>query len=292
MPTVSLFRIRTLLARFAPSLIALGLTFLAGVIFAVFGFPGILARVSTGLPPRTVTLFLLALYALLTLAISYFGRWSKRRGLSMWCQSNLLLIYTLVYYLRLNAPSFAIDRFVLNRAYAFVPLLILIFLVNRNLYALAKKRTYLLVAEILLICVSTFSLLNVIETIPGAFLSFAYQFLFEFFNLPTLFWVTLSSLIIALLSVLNLRLNRYREVLLFTGLSSSLFAGFFYVLNALNFSYWYQALLFLILWDFVYHLLIPIIHHEGEYNYLPKLTISLAYHLALFVLVFSFQAYA
>ena len=292
MPTVSFLRIRTQLSRFSGSLTALVLAILAACIFVVFGFPGILPQLSTGLRPRTVSLLLLAFYALATLALGYFGPWSKRRGLSIWCQSNLLLVYTLVYYLRLNSEAFALEGFVLTRSYAFVPLLGLIFLVNRNLYAQAKKRTYLLIAEILLICVSTFSLLNVIETIPGAFLSFAYQFLFEFFNLPTLFWVILSSFVVALLSTLNLRLNRYREVLLFAGLSTSLFAGFFYILNSLSLTYWYQTLLFLVFWDFVYHLLLPIIHHEGEYNYLPKLTISLFYHVALFVLVISFAPYA
>ena len=264
----------------------------AGIIFILLGFPEIVNTLPTGLNVQTLSLIFFSGYAFVTLLLGYFGPWSKRRGLSMWIQSNILLLYSLIYYLRLNTTTFTFESLTLNRGFTFFPLLILLFLVNRNLYAQAKKKTYLLIAEILLIHVSTFSLLNLLDTIPADFSTSNNLLLRVIFEIPQTVWLVVGGVFTSVLTTLNLRLSRYREVFLFTGFGGSVFIATTLVLNALTLSYWYQALLFVVFWDFAYHLLAPVGQHRQEKNYLAKLLISGGYHLVLFGVVFYFGVYA
>ena len=92
------------------------------------------------------------------------------------------------------------------------------------------------------------------------------------------------------LSTLNLKINKYSEVILYTLIQTTLYTPIFYILNSLSITYWYMTLLFLIFWDLLYHPLNAIIHGESLTNFYSKLSISTLYHTVLFaIVIFAFK---
>jgi hypothetical protein len=275
-------QILRLLRRSLSSLIGLKLTIFAGLVFLLFGYP----QYFDSLPnfrPRDYALGAIGVYSIFALIYSYFGNFSYRRGLSVWVQSNLILMYSVIFYLRINSPLLEIFGYIIDSKLSFIPLLILIFIVNRNLFNQLKNQTYLLVSQVFLVSLSTFSLLNVLKSTYAV--NFNYQILFEFFNQPALFWILVTSTLISLLTTLNLKISKFSEVLLFTIIQTTVLASVFNILYSLDITYWYQTLLFLIFWDYLYHPLNSIVHREAETDFSSKLSISTIYHIFLFVIV-------
>jgi hypothetical protein len=271
--------------KFTTTFLALKTTGLAAIIFLVFGYPEFFTFIPN-FRSRWVGLLSISFYSLVILIIAYFGKWSKKRGLSIWFQSNILVIYALVYFLRFNSSQIFLAGTTIDKNYILIPILSFIFIVNKQLFNQLKKTNLLLVIEVLLITISTYSILDLLKITISDALTFNYQFLLEFFNLPQVFWVCFSAFIISFLSTLNLKVNKYSEVVIFTLLFTTLNVSMFYIINQLNMTYWYKSLLFLCFWDFIYSPFNSIIHRESDTNFISKISISFLYHLILFVVIY------
>lgn len=266
------------------TLLGIKLAIYSAIIFLIFGFPEFFASIPN-FRQRWFGIASLVGYVVVTGIITYLRKWTIRRKISVYLQSNLLLFYSLIFYLRINSPTIDLAGYEFNSAFAFLPLLGLIFLVNRNLFNQNKNQTFLLISQVFLVSISTFSLLSLLETQRTASLEFSRDFLFEFFDQPNIVWIGFSSFVISIISTLNLRLNQYKDVILFSAILTVITSQIMFILNSFNITYWYQTLLFIVFWDFIYHPFDSIIHQEVSTRFYSKFMISLGYHALLFVLI-------
>ncbi|NJL97123.1 hypothetical protein HC864_04925 [Candidatus Gracilibacteria bacterium] len=240
----------------------------------------------TGLRVRELGLIILIIYMIISGLFCYFIDWKITRKLSVWAQSNLLFVFSIIYYLRLNNDSFNFLGYTFTSILIILPIAFLIFLVNERLFKRSFLKEAYLIGEMILLSLTTFSLVSLLDL--SSFAVVENSLLQTIIDLPSQIWLGFTAFSVGLVSSLNLGTNKGRYVILYW-----LGFGFFSlqlmtVLGFLNFNYWYKSLLFLIFWDFIFGAVRAIVHSESTVNYRPKLLISSVYHITLFVVVFYF----
>ncbi len=270
----------------ANTLVSLKLSVVALLMFLVLGYPNILPDF-LNLSQRWLGVITLSLYLVISFFLCLFTRWKWKRKISVWAQTNLLFIFSILYYLRLNSDSFNLVGVDFGPEVILIILGLFAFFVNRRLFRRSFLRESLLVGEVVLISLTSFSLVSLFELTQSTELDTA---ILEFvFNLPQLVWIGFASVSIALISALNNGTTKAKNVFLFGVGFSLIFFQMMMLLNFLNLSYWYKALLFLVFWDLTHTTSKSIVLDETSLNFYPKLIISTVYHILLFSVVFYFS---
>ncbi len=217
-------------------------------------------------------------------ALIYKQRWWE--SLSIWIQSGLLTFYSFAYYLRISFTEFKFLNLDLNTGLVFIPLIMLIFLVNWNLFDRDSKKVYLLVLQIFVIIGQTFSFLNLLQADRTEIRAFSQDWLTTIFKLNNIYWLFLSSLSIALLSILSFKLVGIKKnlglLVVFFVLCSQVIL---LIYNFNNFTYWYKTLLFVVFWDYIFNPFYTIASKISDPKFRPKLIISTFYHFILFLII-------
>jgi hypothetical protein len=145
---------------------------------------------------------------------------------------------------------------------------------------------------VILFALQGYSFLSLTGTYVTDSTSFSSDWLNILFNLHPFFWLTLSALAIATISVLSLKITKTQDLLKFFGLFGFLMVQgilMIYLTNFvdfnLNLTYWNLALMALIYWDYLDSPLKIISQKMEDTKYYSRLTVSTIYHAGLFLLV-------
>ncbi|MEM1312746.1 MAG: hypothetical protein AAGF07_04770 [Patescibacteria group bacterium] len=235
---------------------------------------------------RSIGLVILACIFTLTFLVAYYSPWDKLRKWSVWLRSNLLTFFSFAYFVGINAVNITVFGFTFNTGFAGAILAVLIFLVNLNLFGQNRTPMYLLVPQIILFCLQTFSFINLLEKDKTVLRDFTTDWIDYIFSFGDSLWLVICALSVAVVSVFSFRLKSTRESVIFilvVGILSlqSLFA----IDNVFGLSYWFKALLFLVFWDYLYNPLLVLTTRAKDSNFRIKLIISTIYHLLLMLVI-------
>ena len=235
---------------------------------------------------RSVGIFTLAAIFLITFLACYYSGKTIFEKISLWLQSNILTFFLFAYFIGINAVNIYVLNFTLNTALAGVLFTLLIFLVNYNLFGANLRKMYLIVPQIILISLQSYSFINLLQTDKTSLRYFSTDWISAIFSINNTFWLVLTALAISLISILGFGLKSIKTNLTFIAIFWVLGLEFLFAINNISgLSYWYKAIIFLIAWDFVYNPLTTIITGTQDKLFQPKLTISSVYHLILFIIV-------
>jgi hypothetical protein len=272
------------LIRIKAPAISIVIAVLSAVFFGAIGFKNISFISAVG--QRSIGLLVLSGIFLLTFLACYYSGWSTFKKYSVWLQSNLLTFFSFAYFIGINAVNISVFNITLNTGFAGGLFSILILLVNLNLFGKNQRKMYLVVPQIILFGLQTFSFINLIEKDKTALRAFTTDWIELIFNVNNNLWLVLCAVSISIVSILSFQLKSLNKNLLFAGIFAVLnLEALFAIDNVAGLSYWYKALLFLVFWDFIYNPFFTISNDIKDPSFRAKLIISTVYHLILIFVI-------
>ena len=239
------------------------------------------------LNPRTWTVSTFAIQLFITFAIVLYKNVPNRQRFYIWFNSNFLSLFTFAFISRLNFTSIDIAGIQINTGSVIVLLLLLVFLVNQNIFGEFQRKTSLLVSQVFLFVLQLYSFLQLLYVDKTFLRNFSLSWISSVFSLGPLFWIFLTSLTISLATVANLKLNSLKKDLIFIGVVFILcFQVLFLIQNLIEMTYWYRALIFIVFWDFVYGPLQIVAREEDDPKFNAKFNASVVYHAILIAAIF------
>lgn len=277
-------------------LAAFFLTVVSLSFFLTIGFP----EVFDNLPffkTRYFALGAVATYSIISILAVLITKRSSLRIFSILLQSNALMIASFTYFIRIFASEFSFFWVNANTNFIFLPLLLLIFFVNYNLFGEYKNYFYVTAAKVFLFIILFFSIIDFIEVDKTSLRDFFYDWLSYFFNLPPAALLGICALLVSAVSIFILDIkNSVKQIAVyflfsFIALQSLLIVYFVDFGDFKGIGYWHKALLGFILWDYFYAPFIVATTGVKDYKYRPRLIVSTFYHLILFILVLKFNTW-
>jgi len=266
-------------------IVSISLTLLASLFFSVISFPDSFSSIAF-FSQRSFGFFILAICLLLTFTFCLVYKRDRLEAVSIWLQSNALTFFAFAYFLRLNTINFKFAGIIFNTGIIFIPITILIFLVNWNLFGKNEKKSYLLIPQVILFSVHTYAFISLLSDDRTNLRNFSTDWLGAIFTLNSSWWLILCSAAIAIISVASMNMETVRKFLVNFALFFFLTWQTLLIINAFGFlTYWYKALLFLIFWDFLFVPFYQTLTEVKDSKYQPKLIISSFYHFLLFLVV-------
>jgi len=236
---------------------------------------------------RWATLIITILSLVLSYVCSFWNNAinNKIQSYSVFAHSIILTLFSYAYLIRLNENSLEIFGFNFTTSIVFVPLSLLVFLVNYNAFSGAKHAQLLTVAQTLFILLFSYSIIGFINVDNTFARNLSQGWLSVIFNWPAWIWLIISSVAITFVSIRNVANTNFERKLYYIGGYYLLTLQLLLAVYILNFSYWYQTLLALISWNFVYTNILGLMTKKSDPKYKPRLTISIVYHFVLFIFV-------
>jgi hypothetical protein len=263
------------------------LSILSAWFFLVIGYPNLFAKLPF-FTQRWFGLGILTACLVTTYLACYYSNWKLTKFWSVFVQSNLITLFSFAYYLRLNNSILGVGNVIISTSLVFIPLTALIFLVNLNLFGSKESKIYLILPQVLVITLYTFSFLSFINLDRTDVRDFSQDWLLFLFNLPLIFWLVLGSVAIALVSTLNSNVGFDRRKIGLVVLFGFLIFQALCLIYSLRFTYWYQTLLLIVVWDFLFHPFKLIMNQVKDPKFRPKMVVSSFYHAFLFFIVMIF----
>ena len=271
---------------------ALLLVFIAIVFFIGTAFPETIQN-NFFSRQRWFGLTSVALYILFSLIFVLLTKWSWFQSVAVLVQSNLLMLFTFAYFLRLNFREVMIAGFSFHTSLLSIPLALLIFLVNYHLFQNSSRVPFwLIIPQVMLFALQAFSVLSFTDSFLLSRVSFSSDWLNLFFNIHPFVWLALAGLAIATISVLSYNLEKLSDFWKVLAIFSFLIIQtmvFIYLIQfadlILKLTYWHLTLLTLIVWDWLYNSLMIIAKKIPDSRFYARLTVSTIYHLVLFLVV-------
>lgn len=264
------------------------LTILVVFFFFVIGFPQFFSSIRY-FSQRWFGIGVICVYLVISFFMCTLQKWSIPRLFSTWIQTNILFLFAIAYFIRLNNSSLNFSTFEISTELVFIPLSIFIFFVNKNLFQSNKTTIIYILGQVILISLCVFSLVYYIEIDNTAKRAYSNDLLLQLFKLPSYFWLVLSAFTISLISTLSLKLKEWVNAF-------SVFAFFFIttiqteiVLSNLNFGYWAKTLVLIIVWDYLFNAILSFLKHPEYDKHKVKLIISTVYHIVLLAVIFLFN---
>ena len=191
------------------------LSTLSILFFFIIRFPSFFALIHN-FSQRWFGILVIILHLMVSFSLGYYQRWSLSKLISIWTQSNILFLFSITYFIRVNNSSLSLSSFDISTGLVFIPLTAFIFLVNKNLFGPGKTSIAHNLGQVLLISLCVFSLVYYLEIDNIAVRGSSNDILLQLFRLPSIFWLAVSATSISLISTLSLRLKeRTNSVLLF-----------------------------------------------------------------------------
>jgi len=290
----SLFqRIRTFLTAQQNPLAAFWLSLTAGGVFLVIAFADRLYWLNQNgqeiFSVRMWSLALFTLYIFGTYLLCFLRGWKTWRAVSTWVQSNLLMLISFVFMFRLNNQALDFFGFSISTGVIFIPLTILVFIVNHTLFTGARMRMSVIAAQLFVFFVQAFSLINFLADNKVATLAFREPIIEYILNLPVFVWLAICAAAVSTVSVFNVSLpaqytnaHRWRAWAGFF----VVMLGFLMLINSLSLSsYWYKTLIMLVIWDFIFTPFQVIFEEKIDPQFQAKIRLSALYHAVLIVVI-------
>jgi hypothetical protein len=264
------------------------LTILVVFFFFIIGFPQFFSSIRY-FSQRWFGVAIILVYLVVSFSLCLAQKWSKSRLFSTWIQTNILFLFAIAYFIRLNNSSLNFSTFEISTELVFIPLSIFIFFVNKNLFQSNKTTVIYTLGQVILISLCVFSLVYYIEIDSTAQRAYSNDFLLQIFKLPTYLWLVLSAFMISTISTLALKLKDPINLV-------SIFFFFFLttiqteiIVSNLNFGYWAKTLVLITVWDYLFNGVLSFLIHPDYEKHKAKIIVSTIYHIALLAIIFIFN---
>jgi hypothetical protein len=264
------------------------LTALVVFFFFIVGFPQFFNSIRY-FSQRWFGVAVILIYLVFSFCICFLQKWSRSRFFSTWIQTNILFLFSIAYFIRLNNSTLNFSTFEISTELVFIPLSIFIFFVNKNFFQSNKTNVIHTLGQVVLISLCVFSLVYYIEIDNTAQRAYSNDFLLQLFKLPTYLWLILSAFTIGLISTLSLKLKDITNIL-------TVFLFFFLttiqteiILSNLNFGYWAKTLVLITVWDYLFNAVLSFLLHPDYDKHKAKIIVSTAYHIILLAIIFLFN---
>jgi hypothetical protein len=267
-----------------PVIIALNLSLLSGVFFLVIGYPQLFENLEF-FRQRWFGIAVFLISLLITYVSCFYSDWSLKKRLSIWIQSNLLLLFSFAYFLRLNNSAIELPGLTLTTGLIFIPLTLLIFFTNYFLFSGKRLNLGLLLPIVLLFILYSYSFIGFLDADRTFVRNFSQDWLSLLFNLPPFIWLLICSFSITLVTVLNVRQSKSGKIAFFGLIVFILMTQIIIAVESLNTTYWYQTLLVVVSWDFLYGPVKTILSETKDSKYQPRLAVSTIYHMLIFIVI-------
>ncbi len=211
--------------------------------------------------------------------------WSTWRSFSIWFQASSLLVFSFIYYIRLNQSQVGIAGLNLNTNIVFIPLTVLVFIVVYQLYNQPNLSRVVLLSTVGLYFLQTFSIISFVMFDRTSLRFFNQDWISKFFEINPLFLILIVSTIIGLVSTINLNLKKNQSRILACIIFSSIIFSTTLVIQGLPFTYWYKVLLSLVLWDFLFRPMHQVFEGLTDPKFSDKLFVSSVYHGLLSIVI-------
>jgi hypothetical protein len=271
------------------SIISAGiLAMLAVVFFLIIRFPEFFRPIHY-FSQRWYGVAVLAIYLCVSYILCNIQDWSRSKLLSIWLQTNILFLFSIAYFLRVNNNSITFSTIDISTGLVFIPLTIFIFLVNRNLFGKNIMSLAHNLGQVMLVSLCVFSLVYYIEIDNTSQRSFSNDFLLQVFRLPTYIWLVVGAFTISIISTLSLKVKEWVNSLyvflffLITTIQTEI------ILNNLNLGYWAKTLIVVIVWDYLFNAILSFLKYPDYNRHKIKLIVSTVYHIFLLVIIFLFN---
>lgn len=233
---------------------------------------------------------------------------------TIWLQSAVVGLASFLYYttvkkailgvFELNLPIvnyFILPRIVvIHTGYVVIPLLVLLFLVNHNLFGQNKLKRPLLLLQNLLFAVLCFSFLELIKSDRTIVRNFSSGTLSFIGNINPNIWVLVCTFMISMLSILRLKLIGLRKNLGFIFLLFFILSQFLLLLSPTkdfplvifgSFTYWHKSLFLIIFWSFVFYPISLISDTLLVDKFRDKFILSAIYHFIILTIALGLVLY-
>lgn len=282
----SLYKLAILLENYREWWASIILTILASSFFLIISTPQIFQNVQF-FQQRWFGLSVVIVSVLFIWISTRWKRWSRWHSFSVWIQGSVVLLYAFAYFIRLNQSQLSVIGINVNTSIVFIPLTLLIFVVMYNLYRLPTLPKPSLLAIILLLFLQSFSIFSFIKLDRTGSRDFSQDWVANIFEINPFYLILLTTTLIAIISVINIKLEEVKLRLLATLVFFFMIFATIVVIYALPFNYWYKTLLALVTWDFLYRPLKQIFNGVNDSKFGDKLGVSVGYHgfLAITILI-------
>lgn len=274
-----------------PILKAIILTVISLVFFVGFWYPEAW-QPYLGLKQSWFAAICIASYLLTSAVLVWLSEWDNFRRTTVWIQSNLLMLVAFAYFLRTSYRMVSILGVSVHTGWIFIILAGLILLVNYNLFGKNRRFQWLLLAQVILFALQGYAFLSLTDTYITDGISFTSDWLQIFFNLHPFFWLTLSALAIAAITILSLQLPKKQDYLRFFGLFAYLMVQGILLIYLVNFidvtlylTYWNLALMALVYWDYLDGPVRTISQKLEDDRFYARLAVSTVYHGLLMIII-------
>jgi hypothetical protein len=253
---------------------------IATMFFLVIGFPDVFSGVQA-FSQRWFGVTVVGLFVVVSFAVFARQEWGWGRVLSCWAQSNILFLFSSLYYIRINNSQLEFLSLRAGTAFVFLILSALIYLLVFTLIQNQNIPLYLHLAQTILIALTVFSLVYYIDADNTSERVLSYDWLTALFRLPTYLWVLTGSAAISGYSVLSLTISRWYEKLLIFFFFTVALLNVGILLNAMTIGYWAKTLIYTVCWDYIYNPIAQRIAIKNDRQFLVRFLISSVYHMAL-----------
>lgn len=211
--------------------------------------------------------------------------WSRWRSFSIWFQASCLLIFSFIYYIRLNQSQLDVVGLNLNTNVIFIPLTVLIFVVVYQLYKFPNLSRILLLSTVGLYFLQTYSIISFILFDRTGLRFFSQDWINKIFEVNPVFLILVASLIIGLITTINLNIQEVKTKYIATIIFSTIIFSTTLAIQGLPFTYWYKLLLSLVLWDFMFRPFQQVFEGLSDPKFLDKVVVSSIYHGILTIII-------
>jgi hypothetical protein len=244
----------------------------------------------TTLPYFRIRWYGLGAFLLSGIATYYGAFWNTHiqgniAAVTAFAHSFLLTIISYLYLIRLNSDGIAFFNYELNTGLVFIPVSILIFVSNYSVFSRSKHIQLLTVAQALFILLFSYAIIGFIQFDDTFARNFNQGWLSVLFNLPAWIWLLFGSLALSFITSHNIPHPNTEKRILYLSAYYIMNLQILMVMYILNFTYWYQTLLALISWNFIYTNILSLMTKKNDPKYKPRLAISIVYHALLFLIV-------
>jgi hypothetical protein len=207
-------------------------------------------------------------------------------ALAMGLESTILSFASFAYILRLQSSGLTFGNYNIQTNLLFIPLTLFIFAVNYNIFGPQKRQLGLILGQIFLFLLLSLGLISYLQEDRTILRSLSQNWLVSVFEQSAYMWLAGCAVAVSVVSVLTYRLEKAHEFLLYwIALFTIAFSLLLFLFGIGQMSYWYQALIFIVIWDFLLEALNVVVKDIKDPKFRPRLWISYGYHMALLICV-------
>jgi hypothetical protein len=253
------------------------------VCFSIIAFPSVFSRIPYFQPKWAGLLCIIICIAIAIYAAFTFVSEKRDRIFSILQISIVILISTL-YIVRINNSPFEFLTLKLSTGLICIPIALYIFYITRQILK-SSISLIPLATTVVLASLTTFSLVYYFDVDNTTARDFTIEPLAYIFRIPNFIWVFASAACIGIFTTLSFRLKSMIDTLSIVCIFTLTLFQSGIILNSMSLGYWAKTLIFLIIWDFLYHPILNYLKHPTENLFSRRLFVSIVYHVALISLI-------